>query len=106
MTIAVCYLTPEGVVLGADSTASAVLQSGPGGPSGLGTLSYHYFNHHQKIFQIGEQSSLGVVTWGLSSIGTMSHRTLLAQLADKLKKPPNVLAVAKDWSTLFWPIYS
>jgi hypothetical protein len=100
MTIAVCYLSPEGVVFGADSTSSTLLPSAPG------TFAFHYFNHNQKLFQIGENGSLGVVTWGLGGLGAISYRTLLAKLADKLKAPANVLAVATSWANLFWTAYS
>ena len=75
MTIAACYLSPEGAVLGADSTSTYNTPSGP-----------HYFNHGQKIFEIGEGSSLGIVTWGLGGLAVSSHRLLVAQLADDLKK--------------------
>jgi hypothetical protein len=56
VTIAVCYVTPEGVVLGA---ASATL---PGG--------FHYFNFNQKVFEIGEpgRGTLGIATWGLGRL--------------------------------------
>jgi hypothetical protein len=47
MTIAVCYLSPEGFVVGSDSTTTYGSSHGP-----------HYFNHAQKIFEIGENSSL------------------------------------------------
>jgi 20S proteasome alpha/beta subunit len=97
VTIAVCYLTPEGVVLGADSTTSMATHGG-----------MHYFNHAQKLFEIGEDSTLGAVTWGVASVSTRSYRTLLALLADKLKKNParSVHEVARRWADLFWPEYS
>ena len=76
MTIAACYVTPEGVALGADSTASAFLDAS----------GFHFYNHTQKLFEVGQNSSLGIVTWGMSSIGAMSHRTLVAVLADDLSK--------------------
>jgi hypothetical protein len=102
MTIAACYLSPEGLVFGADSTSSVLMQSGPG------TVAFHFYNHNQKVFQIGEKSTLGVVTWGLGGLGTLSHRTLLAQLADDLQaKPPATMAdVANRWATLFWGAYT
>jgi hypothetical protein len=102
VTIAVCYLSPEGLVFGADSTASALLPSAPG------TVAYHYYNHNQKVFQIGENSTLGIVTWGMSGLGTTSHRTLVARLADSLQatKPKKVVDVANQWAALFWKAYS
>jgi len=56
MTIAACYVSPEGIVLGADSTASF----------NFGAM--HYYNHNQKLFELGDGSTLGIVTWGLGSL--------------------------------------
>jgi len=90
VTIAACYINPEGIVLGADSTASAFVH-----PAG-----FHYLNHNQKLFEIGHESTLGAVTWGLGSIGTLSHRTQIAILSDDLKANPprNVLEVANRFA--------
>jgi hypothetical protein len=98
MTIAICHVSPEGVIFGADSTASLVVN--PGG--------FHYFNHNQKIFQIGEQSTLGLVTWGLGGLTNVSYRTLVAQLADNLEtsSPSNVFDAAVRWIDLFWTAYT
>lgn len=99
MTIAACYVTPEGVVFGADSAASAMLA--PGG--------FHYFNYNQKIFEIGdaEMGTLGVVTWGLGGLGEVSYRTMLALLSDSLDSSPakSVTEVATRWIDLFWTEY-
>ena len=68
MTIAACYLSPEGVVFGADST------------TGLGN---RYFNYAQKIFEIGQSpSTLGLVVWGLGGLGDLSYRTLVRRFAE------------------------
>ena len=76
MTIAAVYLTPEGVVFGADSTASVNIPQ----------FGMHFFNHTQKLFEVGENSSLGLITWGLGALGDISHRTMVAMLDDELKK--------------------
>lgn len=96
MTIAGVYLTPEGIVMGADSTTTAV-----------GSAGRHYFNHAQKVFEIGEHSSLGAITWGYAGLGNLSYRTLLARLADDLAATPaaSVLDVAQRWTNQFWPEY-
>ena len=96
MTIAVCYVSPEGVVLGADSTST------------YGDLGDIHYNHSQKLFEIGEDSTLGVVTWGLGGLQISSHRTLLAHLADDLRAQPpkDVKDVAERWSKSFWQAYS
>jgi hypothetical protein len=99
MTIAACYATAEGVVLGADSTASAMLAGG-----------FHYFNFHQKVFEIGNpgEGTLGVATWGLGSIGAHSHRTLTALLHDgfKHKRPKTVEEAATQWADQVWAVYT
>ena len=50
--------------------------------------NFRYFNYNQKVFEIGDPGTgtLGVVTWGLGGLGELSYRTLLALLADDLKK--------------------
>jgi hypothetical protein len=99
VTIAACYVTPEGVVLGADSTASAMLAGG-----------FHYFNYNQKLFEVGEpgRGTLGIATWGLGLLGETSHRTLLAQLQDgfKNKRPKTVQEAAAQWIDLVWDVYN
>ncbi len=96
LTIAVCYLSPEGFVLGADSTSTY------GSPAGL-----HFYNHAQKIFEVGENSPLAIATWGLGGVGLISYRMLVARLADDLHLRPaaTVEEVAQRWIDLFWPIY-
>lgn len=99
VTIAACFVTPEGVVFGADSTASAMLKGG-----------FHYFNHNQKVFEIGEpgMGTLGLATWGLGALGTLSHRTLVARFYDGLAAAPatDVKEVADRWTEHIWPEYS
>lgn len=96
MTIAVCYLSPEGVVLGADSTTTVG-----------GGADAHFFNHAQKLFEIGSNSTLALVTWGLAGFGTVSHRTNVALLADDLaaNPPGSVLDVATRFRDLVWPLF-
>jgi len=79
LTIAAAYLVSEGVVFGADSTTSISINS----PEGSGVLQL--LHHAQKVFEVGENSRLGVCTWGAGSIGRFSHRTIIAQLADKVE---------------------
>lgn len=96
MTIAGVYLTPEGIVMGADSTTTT-----------NGATGRHYFNHAQKLFEIGEKSTLAAITWGFARLGETSYRTLLARLADDLKTnpPTDVADVAQRWATQFWLEY-
>jgi hypothetical protein len=96
VTIAACYVSREGVVLGADSTTTfdAFEQN-------------HYLNHAQKIFEIGEHSTFGVVTWGLGGLRNISYRTYTAHLSDDLNRNPatSVRDVADRWTNLLWPDY-
>lgn len=96
MTIASCYLSPEGVVFGADSTSTYNTDRGN-----------HYFNHAQKLFEIGEESSLGIVTWGLGGLAVQSYRTLIAELADELSANPpiSVADVVTRWIDRYWTAY-
>lgn len=98
MTIAACYVSPEGVVLGADSTASV----------NSTTDGFHYFNHTQKIFEIGESGTLGALTWGMGTLGELSYRTLFADFAGELETSPakDIEEVGSRWSAKFWEAYS
>jgi hypothetical protein len=96
LTIAACYVSPEGVVLGADSTTSYG-----------GGQEPHYYNYSQKLFEIGEEATVGVVTWGLGGLAVNSYRRLFAMLADEITTAPagSVEEIADKWATLFWPEY-
>lgn len=97
MTIAACYVSPEGVVLAADSASTYAFPSGP-----------HHFNYGQKIFEVGKDSTLGLVTWGLGGLELGSYRTLAARLGDSLASAPvtSVAEVADRWVDLVWLPYS
>jgi hypothetical protein len=96
VTIACCYISPEGIVLGADSTTTYET-------NGIA----HYFNHAQKLFEIGQNSTLGIVTWGLGGLGTTSYRSLIAELDDRLRESPaaSVQEVTERWADIFWEKY-
>jgi hypothetical protein len=103
MTIAACYLSAEGVVLGADST-STMFVAGRGGQMG----SQHHYNFAQKIFEFGDAgATAGIALWGLGSLGDTSHRTLIAEMADEAaKRKVDSLAVVADLAaTMFWERY-
>jgi hypothetical protein len=93
-----CFMTPEGVVLGADSTSSMFFDQ----------TGFHYFNHNQKLFEVGENSTLGIVTWGMCALKETSYRTLIALLADDLAATPalSVQDAATSWANLLWNSYS
>jgi hypothetical protein len=102
MTIAVCYLCPDGVVLGADSASLSLTTPG------VNPKERHRFNHSQNLFQIGEDSTAGILTWALAGLGEKSYRTLIAEFADDLKRSPaaNLFEVANRWCDRFWKEYS
>ena len=103
VTIAVCYLTAEGVVFGADSTTTMAVPS-PDGTS----AEQHHFNFGQKVFEIGaKESSLGIVTWGLGGLGSVSYRTLFALLGDDLAAAPATTMdeIAARWIGIYWKAY-
>jgi hypothetical protein len=96
MTIASCLVLPEGVVFGVDSTTSMDMEYG-----------YHYLNHNQKLFEVGEDSSLAIMTWGLSGFRDTSYRTLIALLSDRFNETPpsSVRDAAASWSSIIWDAY-
>jgi len=96
VTIAACYVSPEGIVLAADSASTYAFPSG-----------HHHFNYGQKLFEIGENSTLGIITWGLGGLALGSYRSLAARLGDALAATPanSVLDVAVQWIDLVWPVY-
>jgi hypothetical protein len=104
VTIAACYLSAEGVVFGADSTSTMYVSGGGPGTSG----STHHFNFAQKIFQIGEDSTLAMTMWGLGNLANTSYRTLIAQFADSLvgQGAQSMEEVANRWNHFFWAAYS
>ena len=104
MTIAACYLSAEGVVVGADSTTTMFV-AGRGGQPG----SQHHYNFAQKVFEFGEpESTIGIVLWGLGSLGDKSYRTLIAEIADEAKrqKLDSLEAVARLAGSMFWTQYT
>jgi hypothetical protein len=48
----------------------------------------HYFDFNQKIFEVGQSSSLALMTWGLRSFGATSIRSMAAALGDSLSTLP------------------
>jgi hypothetical protein len=104
MTIAACYLSADGVVFGADSTTTMFVSGiGPGAPG-----AEHHYNFAQKVFQIGENSTLAMTMWGLGNLRTVSYRTLIAQFADSLvgQGAQSMADVANRWNQFFWTAYS
>jgi len=104
MTIAACYLSDEGAVLGADSTTTMFVPV-PGERTG----SVQQYNFAQKIFEFGDAgSTVGVVLWGLGSVGSKSYRTLVAEMADRARTEnlTSLGAVAELAAGMHWEQYS
>ncbi len=104
VTIAACYLSSEGIVFGADSTSTMFVSN----PVPVSGGSEHHFNFAQKIFQVGQESCLGITMWGLGNLASTSYRTLIARFGDDLTANPafTMAQVADRWNTLFWSAYS
>ena len=83
-------------MLGADSTSTLSTDDG-----------LHFFNHGQKLLEIGESGRLGAVTWGMGGLATKSHRTIIAELGDDLQASPpaDVSDVATRFANRFWAEY-
>jgi hypothetical protein len=103
MTIAACYLSSEGVVFGADSTTTMFVAAPGSSPGGR----EHHFNHAQKVFEIGTDSTLAITIWGLGNLAETSYRTLIAQFADSLTSEgaESMANVAQRWNECFWSAY-
>ena len=99
VTIAAAYLVSEGVVFGADSSTTVSVRT-PGGGSGVLQL----LNHAQKVFEVGDNSRLGVCTWGAGSIGDVSHRTVIARLSDELTEDTSIQDAAQILANLVEPL--
>lgn len=99
MSIAAAYLVSEGVVLGADSSTTVQIKPPKGKPQVVQLLT-----HSQKVFEVGEDSRLGLCTWGAGSYGNVSHRTIAARLNDAIDEKTTVEASAKKLIELVSPI--
>ncbi len=104
MTIAACFVSADGVVFGADSTTTMAVADRMQQPN----LALHHFNYAQKVFEIGDNSSLGLVMWGLGNLNQMSYRTLISRFASLIRAryPSSVQDVASSWANFFWSEYS
>ena len=94
MTIAGCFVTGEGVVLGADSTTTFTDQNGA-----------HYFDHAQKLLQVDAAGCFGIVTWGWAGeVQEFSYRTNVARFGDELAANPakTIEEAAARWSKFYW----
>lgn len=91
MTIACCLVVPEGVIFASDSTVSEGIEG-----------RYHYLNHNQKIYELGENATVGVMTWGLSALRTTSHRTVIARTSDAQGADSSLRKLAEQLAINAW----
>lgn len=98
MSIAAAYLVSEGVVLGADSSTTISVQT----PQGTGVVQL--LTHSQKVFEVGDSSRLGICTWGAGSVGNTSHRTIVAQLAEKVNDGTKIKKAAEELCNIAAPL--
>jgi hypothetical protein len=78
LTIAISLKINDGIVLAADS-ATTLVQNGPQGP-----IAVNVYNNANKIFNLRKGLPVGVVTWGVGSIGEASTATLLKDFRARL----------------------
>ena len=84
MSIAVSLKINDGVVLAADSAATLIgqIQPAPGRPLQTGVVNT--YNNANKIFNLKKGLPIGLITWGMGSIGTSSISTLAKDLRKRL----------------------
>lgn len=79
MTIAISLKVNDGVVLAADSATALVGEMEPGVP----TVAYVY-NNANKVFNLVKGHPIGLITWGMGSIGPASVATLVKDLRRRM----------------------
>jgi len=100
MTIAACHVSPEGVVLGTDSTTTLV----KGNPQEV-----CHFDHAQKIFEVGPSgSSVALATWGTGDIDGKSHRLIAHTLGSAIhsKSLTTMETIANELAEIVWNRFS
>ena len=80
VTIAISLKVNDGVVLAADSATALV---GKADGTGQQVVSYVY-NNANKVFNLVKGCPIGVISWGMGSIGPASVSTLLKDLRSLL----------------------
>jgi hypothetical protein len=99
MTIAACHVSPEGVILGTDSTTTLTWQDGNG------QSCKHHLDYEQKLFEVGpKESTFGLATYGQGRIADLSHRTVAARLGRKHGETAfkTVREMADSLATFVW----
>lgn len=60
--------------------------------------------HSQKVFEIGSESRFGICTWGAGSFGNISHRTIVARLAEEIGPETTVEEATQKLKEIVEPI--
>jgi hypothetical protein len=84
MTIAISVKVNDGVVLATDSASTIVAQDQHGNLS-----IQNVYNNADKIFNLDKHRPIGVMTWGVGSIGNESIATLMKDLRARLTGKDN-----------------
>lgn len=71
MTIALSLKVNDGVVLATDSASTLTIQDNQGNPKDM------VYNHANKVFNLRKGLPIGLMTWGLGSIGNSSIERLV-----------------------------
>jgi len=79
MTIAISLKVNDGLVLAADS-ASTLVTRNPDGTAGV----VNVYNNANKVFNLIKGLPVGLVTWGVGSIGNASISTIVKDLRSQL----------------------
>jgi hypothetical protein len=79
MTIAISVKVNDGVVLATDSASTIIMQD----PSGNIAIQ-NVYKSADKIFNLDKSRPIGVMTWGIGSIGNESVATLMKDLRARI----------------------
>src|SRR4030067_1223834 len=99
LTIAAAYLVSDGVVFGSDSSTTVSIRM-PDGQAGV----LQVLNNAQKIYEVGENSRLGVCTWGIGNLGDISHRTIIARLSEEIGENTTIEVAARKLCEIVEPL--
>ena len=61
-------------------------------------------NNAQKIYEVGENSRLGVCTWGIGNLGDISHRTIIARLSEEIGENTTIEVAARKLCEIVEPL--
>ena len=96
MTIAISLKVNDGVVLAADSATALVGEAGQPNVQVVG----HVYNNANKVFNLVKGHPIGIITWGMGSIGPASIATLIKDLRRLLSSKDPEWSVDPDNYTI------